>query len=109
MIMRVTRKTTTRSRSVGLHLLAALVSAVMFLSSGCDDEESSTEQVAEERLVELSRQLEAERRSHARDLNQVQTEQMLAQDDFDAVALTLIGAAMAIVILILLLARERRA
>lgn len=96
------------SRTVTLRLVEAAVWAGLGLMAGCDDGESTAEPAAELRVLEWSRQLDAERRAHARDVALAETKQGQAQDDFQAVARVLVGAATAIVILILLLARERR-
>jgi hypothetical protein len=59
MTMRATWNSTTGVQSVGLHLVAAMVLAGLGLVAGCDDEKSPAEPAAEQRVVELSRQLEA--------------------------------------------------
>jgi hypothetical protein len=76
----------------------------------CDDsEEHPAIQRAEDRAAELARQLEAERRAHARDQALADTEQVQARQDYETVALSLVCSGIGMAILVLLLARERRA
>ncbi len=89
-----------------LFVLAAI--AVTVLASCDDDEESPAIQRAEDRAAELARQLEAERRTHARDRVLADTEKDQAHEDYEALALSLVCSGIGLVILVLLLARERR-
>lgn len=88
-------------------VLAAM--AVTVLASCDDDEESPAIQRAEDRAAELARQLEAERRAHVRDQALADTEKTQAHQDYEALALSLVCSGIGLVILVLLLARERRA
>jgi hypothetical protein len=76
---------------------------------GCNNEEPTASQSAQQQAAELSRQLEAERKQHERDLSIAETRRVQAEEDTSAVNTILVSFGIAFVILILLLARERRA
>ena len=74
-----------------------------------DDDESPALQRAEQRADQLARQLESERRGRARDRILAEAGEVQAEEDHRALATVLVSTGLAIVILVLLLARERRA
>ena len=78
------------------------------LPGGCDGESPATK-AHRGRAEELSRQMQSERRQHTRDLAAARTQADQAVADVHAAHTIIIGAGIAVVILILLLARERRA
>jgi len=76
---------------------------------GCDDVDESASQSAQRQAAELSRRLEAERQQHAHELTIAETRRAQAEEDTSAVNTILTSFGIALVVLILLLARERRA
>jgi hypothetical protein len=92
-----------------LWILILLVPAALWILPGCDTGQSPAAEAANERAEELSRRLEAEHRQHARDVARMDAARSQAEEDFRSVATILVSSAIAMAILVLLLARERRA
>ena len=86
-----------------------LVLALILAVSGCGrNEDPPAPQIQEDRAAELSRQLETERRDHARTMAVAQAEQVEAAEDFRALSTILVSTGLAMAILVLVLARQRR-
>jgi hypothetical protein len=105
----LTMSVPTRSPTLICCLAGAVLLTLVGMNTGCDEEEAPAVTRAERRAEELSRQLQAEQRQHTRDLATARTQADQAIADVHAAHTIIIGAGIAVVILVLLLARERRA
>ena len=107
--MHVIWRSLRRALSKSAWLAFILLPALLWVPPGCDQEtESPAARSARLQAENLARQLEVERRTHRRDLNRAATEIQQVTEDTRAVNTILVSCAITIVILILLLARERR-
>ena len=86
-----------------------LVLALILAVSGCGrNEDPPAPQIQEDRAAELSKQLETERRDHARTMAVAQAEQVEAAEDFRVVSMILASTGIGMVLLVLVLARKHR-
>ena len=98
-----------RSPSLICSLAGAVFLTLVGMNTGCDEEEAPAVTRAERRAEEVTRQLQAEQRQHTRDLTAARTQADQAIADVHAAHTIIVGAGVAVVILVLLLAWERRA
>ena len=90
-------------------LVLALSLTLILPPAGCDKQEKPAAIPAErDSVLELSRQLETERSNHTRTMAVVEAERAQTAEDFRIVSMILASTGIAMVILVLLLARQRR-
>lgn len=97
-----------RAQSKSTLTMCVLLAAVLSFAPGCDDAGQSEAQLAQQQADALSRKLDSERQAHQRKLDLAATEMEQIREDAQAVNTILVSCAVAIVLLVLLLARERR-
>ena len=105
----VHRRQLLRRRPLSVSVAWIVMVIALGVMVGCDNDGQTAARSAEQQAADLSRQLEAERQKHMRDLALVETQRAQAEEDTSAVNTILVSFGIAFVILILLLARERRA
>ena len=90
-------------------LVLALSLTLILPLAGCDKQEKPAAIPAErDSVLELSRQLETERSNHTRTMAVVEAEQAQTAEDFRVVSMILASTGIAMVLLVLVLARQHR-